>query len=173
MKLKLIIGFAAATVGLFAASGSALAYTVGSGSSGTTSVTSPQGGVAFTAAFTFKDSGGAPISGTVVTFSATGPCAGTTFSPASATTDANGYVQTSVTLPVNCPGSFSLIGTLAGGGSVSVSVTEPGGFPNTAAAPVMQPVGAYGAVALGGLLVLFAVGGLAVNRRRQSRSAAI
>jgi hypothetical protein len=165
MKSKILVGLAAATLGLFMASSTVLAYTVGSGSSGTTSVTSPQGGVAFTAAFTFKDSGGAPISGTVVTFSATGPCAGTTFSPASGTTDANGYVQTSVTLPVNCPGSFSLIGTLAGGGSVSVSVTEPGGFPNTSALPANMPIWAMTLVGVGVLVVLAAL----ISLRRERR----
>ncbi len=165
MKSKILVGLAAATLGLFMASSTVLAYTVGSGSSGTTSVTSPQGGVAFTAAFTFKDSGGAPISGTVVTFSATGPCAGTTFSPASATTDANGYVQTSVTLPVNCPGSFSLIGTLAGGGSVSVAVTEPGGFPNTSALPANMPIWAMTLVGVGVLVALAAL----ISLRRERR----
>jgi hypothetical protein len=40
-----------------------------------------------------------------------------------------------VTLPVGCPGQYVLAATLAGGGSVTLSVVETGGFPNTTANP--------------------------------------
>ena len=172
MKLKLLLGITVAGLGLFAVATPALAYNVGPGSTCTSSASNPQGGTPFTVTCTFVDTLGAPIAGVSVTFTATGPSAGTIFTPATALTDVNGVVSTTVTLPANSAGTFALTGTLASGqGAVSVSVTEAGGFPNTAAAAVKEPVGAYGALALGGLLVLVAIGGLAINRRRQSRSA--
>jgi hypothetical protein len=54
-----------------------------------------------------------------------------------------------------------LTATLASGGSVSVTVVESGGFPNTAADLVHQPAGSQGRVAVEAvalLLVLAALG---------------
>ena len=171
MKFKVLLGLAAAALGLLVTSAPALAYNVGPGTTATTSVSSVAGGTAFTATFTFIDTTGAPIAGVVVNFSATGPCAGTTFSPASATTNASGVVTTTVTLPANCPGAFTLTGTLTSGqGSASVTVTETGGFPITSAVPQAVPIWAILALLAGALLVIGGGFGFVRSRTAPSRA---
>ena len=137
--------------------GSAFAYTVGGGSSGT-GPTGVAPGTPFTFTAQFLQPNGTPVpAGVGVTFSEqSGPTAAAaaparlmmiggrsqrislaastcvpTFNPVSTVTDSTGSASTSVTLPTGCPGQFVLAATLAGGGTVTFSVAETGGFPNT------------------------------------------
>jgi hypothetical protein len=147
----------------------ALAYTVGPGSSGTVSSGTAAGGSSVTATFTFVQPNGTPFpAGVQVTFSQqSGPSGCTvTFSSATATTDASGKVSVTVTLPANCPGQFVLAATAAGGGTVTATVVESGGFPNAAGAPVRAPAPfqPYFAIAAG--LVLIGLGAFGFTRRR-------
>jgi hypothetical protein len=172
----------------------ALAYSVGSGSSGSAPAV-VAGGTPFTVTFTFLQSGSGalpavpmsadtrvveslpaasssvaalpsrpftatPIVGQGVTFSSSGP-GKATFNPPSGTTNSAGQVSTTVTLPPGVPGQYVLTATLASGGTVSVTVVESGGFPNTAADLVHQSAGSQARVAVEAvalLLVLAALG---------------
>src|SRR5438445_478993 len=140
---------------LFASS--ALAYTVGSGSS-VSAPTSVAGGTPFTFTVTFLQPNGTPIDATPVTFSQTsGPSASAptvrlfstaatlavataTFNPTTSVTNSSGVASTTVTLPAGFPGQYVLAATLAGGGTLTATVTEAGGFPNTTALS-HQPAG--------------------------------
>src|SRR2546430_9988051 len=125
----------------------AFAYTVGGGSTGGGPASAP-GATPFTFSAKFLDSNGNPIVGTMVTFSMSAGPAGTgcqpTFNPPTAVTDATGTAATTVTLPSGCPGQFVLQAALAGGGTVTLSVVETGGFPNTSPPPP-RPIPARGA----------------------------
>ena len=60
-----------------------------------------------------------------------------TFNPVTTTTDSSGRAASTVTLPSGCPGQYVLAATLTGGGSVTFTVVEVGGFPNTTADPAL------------------------------------
>jgi hypothetical protein len=145
----------------FVQPGTALAYTVGSGSTAT-GPTGVAAGTAFVFLATFVQPGGAPVpAGQTVTFAQrTGPGTASrapsllridgrwqpmalvastcqaTFNPVTTTTDSAGRASSTVTLPAGCPGQYVLAATLSGGGSVTFTVVETGGFPNTTADPM-------------------------------------
>jgi len=153
----------------------ALAYTVGTGSFGT-APSSVASGQPFTFTATFKQPNGAPFpAGVAVTFTqVSGPsgCAAS-FNPLNTVTDANGIASTTVVLPTGCPGAYVLGATAAGGGSVTVTVVETGGFPNTSGEPAVlhaTPWWMIGGVAggvlgLGALLALLLLAGRSPIRR--------
>jgi hypothetical protein len=93
-----------------------------------------------------------------------GSCA-VTFDPQFASTDASGSATTQVTLSAGCAGNFVLVATAAGAGSVTATITETGGFPNTSADPPGRPARPWEpAAALVGLLL----GAAALERLRRS-----
>jgi hypothetical protein len=114
---------------------------------------------------------GTPVpAGVTVTFSTASGPARATFSPLSTTTNSAGQASTTVTLPAGFPGQYVLAATLAGGGSVTLTVVEAGGFPNTVADLVRHPVAPLWPVAAGfGAILLFAGLGFGVMRFRQTR----
>jgi hypothetical protein len=171
MKFKFLIGSVIAAVAALMAV-PALAYTLGSGSGGTVSSSQVQGGTQFIFTGTFTNSNGAPITFTSVTFSLQNAPAGctATFSPVTGQTNSLGQATTTVTLSANCPGTYVLAATIAGGGTVTATVTEVApGFPNTAAAPATTPIWALIALAIGLLLVVGSGFGMA-NRRHALRA---
>ena len=174
LRLIKLLLVPAALVGGFASATPALAYVVGSGSSATAPVT-VGGGVPFTFTAAFVSSDGTPFpAGVAVTFSqssgptAAAPCAAT-FDPTQTTTDASGDATTTVTLPTGCPGQYVLLATAAGGGTVSFTVTEAGGYPNTtAAAPrTLGRPGGEPTIMLASALLLVLAGLLTVRLRRR------
>ncbi|HEV1997165.1 MAG TPA: hypothetical protein VGR61_03415, partial [Candidatus Dormibacteraeota bacterium] len=84
----------------------------------------------------FNDANGQGVAGISVTFSQqSGPAnCKVTFNPTSAVTDSSGAVKTTVTLPLNCPGSYVLAATTSRI-TVTATVREGGGFPATSANP--------------------------------------
>ncbi|MHB8509156.1 MAG: hypothetical protein ACYDGR_11000 [Candidatus Dormibacteria bacterium] len=172
IKRTLLAGGAGlvAVSALLVGSMSGLAYQASQNNS-TGSVSSTSGGpgsqVTFTA--TFDDQNGNGVLGASVTFSQqSGPSGCTvTFSPSSGVTDSTGKVSTNATLPANCPGSYVLAASTAGA-TVTATVRETGGFPNTTTeAPAsngFQP--GFALLAFGGMLVI--VGGAATVVRRRS-----
>jgi hypothetical protein len=100
-------------------------------------------GQPFTATARFVQPGGSPFPLAVaVIFSQETAPAGScdvTFDPQFASTDATGSASTQVTLSAGCPGNFVLLATAAGAGSVTTTITETGGFPNTSADPPGGP----------------------------------
>jgi hypothetical protein len=166
----------------FAQPGAAFAYSVGSGST----ATGPTGIAAntpFTFLATFVQPDGTPVpAGQTVTFSQqSGPGTAAVppsllridgqwqrivlaqstcqaaFNPAATTTDSGGRAATTVTLPGGCPGLFVLAATLSGGGTVTFTVVETGGFPNTTTDPSQSQswwLLVAGAVALCAIAVL-------------------
>lgn len=185
----------ACAAGVMLTPASALAYTVGTGStaSGPTAIA---GGVPFTFTVRFVQPDGTPEpAGLGVTFSeVSGPTTASvapavlrihggdqavtlaattcvvTFNPVSTVTDANGTASTIVTLPPGCPGLFVLAATLTGPGvtgsaTLTFSIVELGGFPNTTGDPSGRPswwqdvlVVALVAVAAAGAARLWSVG---------------
>ncbi len=142
----------------------ALAYTVGSGSFGS-APGSVAAGQPFTFTATFKQPNGAPFpAGVPVTFTQVSGPSGcvASFNPVNTLTDANGTASTTVVLPTGCPGAFVLAATAEGSGSVTVTVVETGGFPNTSGEPAARhstPWWVIGGVAGGaaGLAALLAL----------------
>jgi hypothetical protein len=115
---------------------------VGGGSSLATPA-SAAAGKPFTATARFVQPGGSPFPLAVAVIfseetSPAGSCA-VTFYPQFASTDAAGSATTQVTLSAGCPGNFVLVATAAGAGSVTATITETGGFPNTSADPPDRP----------------------------------
>jgi hypothetical protein len=128
----------------------------------------PGGQITFTV--TFTDCNGGAVSGSQVTFSATGPTnCQPTFNPAIGVTDQNGQVTTTVTFPPGCPGEYTLAAGTQGI-TVTAEVRETGGFPNTTGNPAggqaPLPTGTILLAALGMLLIL--IGSVAVLARRPS-----
>jgi hypothetical protein len=122
-----------------AAAPSALAYTVGPGSSGN----APGGascGQAFTFSGTFVQPDGTAFpAGVPVGFSESSGPGAVSFSSGGTATSASGTFSTVVTLPSSCAGQFVICATPAGGASLCVTVTGVAvGFPNTAAALVSE-----------------------------------
>jgi hypothetical protein len=142
-------------------------------SSSTGSVSSPTvgpgGQVTFTV--TFTDCNGSAVSGSQVTFSGSGPCQ-PTFNPPSGVTNQNGQVTTTVTFPPGCPGLYTLAAGTQGI-TVTASVRETGGFPNTTRDPVggqtPLPLGIILVAALGTLLILTGSVALLARRRGAER----
>jgi hypothetical protein len=126
-------------------------------------------GQAFTATARFVQPGGSPFPPAVgVIFSQEASPAGScavTFDPQFASTDGAGSAATQVTLSAGCPGNFVLVATAAGAGSVTATITETGGFPNTSADPPGRPAWPWDEVA--GLLL--GVAALALLRRTAAR----
>jgi hypothetical protein len=127
----------------------------------------PGGQVTFTA--TFTDCSGGAVSGSQVTFSATGPAnCQPTFNPGTAVTNQNGQVTTTVTFPPGCPGLYSLAAGTQGI-TVTASVRETGGFPNTSGDPAVSqtplPASAILVAALAILLII--TGSVALLARRR------
>ena len=183
--LRLLVCTGAAGIPLLLAS-SALAYTVGSGSSGS-APTSAAGGSPFTFTATFIQPDGTPFpAGLTVTFSqSSGPSAaapavtlfstaallqvGTaTFNPTTSTTNSAGAASTTVTLPAGFPGQYVLAATVAGGGTVTATVTEAGGFPNTTASS-HQTAGVAWPVAAGTTVLLLVLAALGIGLWRVRR----
>jgi hypothetical protein len=153
----------------------ALAYDVGPGSSGSAPGSAPPG-QPFPFTVNFKQPNGSAFpAGVPVTFSlGSGPAGCTvTFNPPSTVTDASGSATTSVTLPAGCcPGTFVIVATAEGGGTVTSTVSETGcaGFPNTSASLPSHPGIPFWTIAVGaGLLLVLVVGsGTAFMRIRRS-----
>jgi hypothetical protein len=114
---------------------------------------------------------GTPVpAGVTVTFSTASGPGHATFSPLTTTTNSSGQASTTVTLPAGYPGQYVLEATLAGGGSVTLTIVEAGGFPNTVADLVRHPVAPLWPVVAGsGAILLVAVLGFTLLRRRQTR----
>jgi hypothetical protein len=95
-----------------------------------------------------------------------------TFSPATARTDALGNVNTTVTLPAGCPGSYVLAATTASGLRVTVTVRETGGFPLTSTDGASSTRAGFPSVPALGLMAgcsaLLLLAGLMFSRRRRS-----
>ncbi len=91
-----------------------------------------------------------------------------TFNPPSTVVDANGHASTTITLPPNCPGQYVLTATASTGATVSVTVSEAGGFPNTAADQNAPRGAALGTAALAALVLVGAgaFGAVMVRARR-------
>ncbi len=167
--------------------GAVFAYNVGSGSSGT-GPTGVAAGTPFTFVATFLQPDGTPVpAGVGVTFSqqngpgtaalparqlringqwqgvalAASTCQAT-FNPVTTVTDSSGRAATTVTLPSGCPGQYVLAATLAGGGTITFTVVETGGFPNTTADPAR---GLSWRVVAGSVLLLIALAAGAVRIR--------
>ena len=168
---KMLTAGAAALVAISAMliSTGALAYQTPSPTNSTGSVSPVSAGAGGTVTFTatFKDANGGAVAGASVTFSQQSGPAGcsVTFSPTSGTTDANGQVSTTVTLPAGCSGNFVLAAATAGA-TVTATVGETGGFPATSADPPASgsPLPVL-ALALG--LALMTLGGAALVLRRR------
>lgn len=161
MTLKLFAGLAAFVAALWSIP--ALAYTLGpgSGASVSSSTATASQGVVFTA--TFTDASGAPITNTMVKFwQQSGPPGCTVYfhNRSSAPTDSAGQARVFVVFWPNCEGLYVIAATINGGGTVTASVTEVGGFPNTSAPRPSPPAWALTAIALGATLSLFALLGL-------------
>ena len=172
MRFKVLIGLSAALMAIAASATGALAYTTGPGTTGTTTTTTPTPGTPFTTTFTFTDASGNAIAGLLVTFkTASGPSGCTAvFGSATGVTNAAGQVSTSVTIPSNCSGAFTLAAVGAGGETATVSVTAGAasggtGFPNTSAVPAQLPVLPILSVLVGIALVVVAGFGLSRTRR--------
>ncbi len=160
----------------FAATPPALAYTVCTGSSGA-APSSVAGGQAFTFTVTSKQTDGTPAAGVGMTFSQmSGPSgSAASFNPVSTVTDANGIARTTVVLPTGSPGAYVLAATVAVAGACSVTVTvvETGGFPNTSSVPAAQQFAPWwviggvagGALGLAALFALLLLGGRSAMRR--------
>jgi hypothetical protein len=133
---------AAVVVAVLAATPTAAANIVG-GASSLAMPASAAAGQPFTATARFVQPGGSPFPLAVAVIfsedaSPAGSCAAT-FDPQFASTDATGSASTQVTLSAGCPGNFVLLATAAGAGSVTTTITETGGFPNTSADPPGGP----------------------------------
>ncbi len=116
----------------------------------------------------FNDANGQGVAGITVTFSQqSGPAnCKVTFNPTSAVTDSSGAVKTTVTLPLNCPGSYVLAATTSRI-TVTATVREGGGFPATSADPPATPAlnrWAPAAVLAGILLMALGTGALVLRR---------
>ena len=166
MLRKFVIGVAGAmALGLLTVV-PAFAYAGGAGATITTSSTTapPGGSVTVNAQFT-NPNNSAAFAGETVTFSFTGNsgCA-VTFTPATATTSANGTGTTTAAFGTGCTGAIVLTATDANGTVVSSTVTISGGLPNASgsmpapSAPllpiVLLVIGAIVAIASGAGLVL-------------------
>jgi hypothetical protein len=210
--VRLLVSAGAASIPLLIAT-PALAYVVGSGSSGSAPAV-VGGGVSFTFTATFlqpsaaaptavalsEPSGtrvtdslsrsafqvgpavaaasgqvaasGAPVpAGVTVTFAKVSGPGQPTFNPLTTTTNSAGQASSIVTLPSGYPGQYVLAATLAGGGSVTLTVVEAGGFPNTVADAMRQPAAALWPFAAGSaaLLLIAVAFGLGLRRSRQAR----
>jgi hypothetical protein len=91
-----------------------------------------------------------------------------TMNPTSGRTDANGNITTMITLPPNCPGQYGFSAT-DGQLTVSTTIREIGGFPNTTSNPPSPAPGSpLLPLGLAGLGLLVAGTGLYSLRRRRT-----
>jgi hypothetical protein len=164
-------GLSLVAASTLALSSPVLAYTPSQNNSNdNTNTQQGTGGQTITDTATFKDSNGQGVAGASVTFSQQSGPSGcqVVFNPATAVTDANGQATSQVTLPANCAGQYVLAAS-TGGTTVTTTVRETGGFPNTTAeAPVGGSSGFPVAIAamLAGLCLMVAgVGGTLLRRR--------
>jgi hypothetical protein len=117
---------------------------------------------------------GSPAANQVVNFSQqSGPAnCQVTFSSPTATTDAMGHASVTVTLPPNCPGTYTLLANGAGF-SVQASVIEKGvkGASFLSNDPSQQqPIPVLPLLVIGAGLALLAAGGAGLIRRPRSKS---
>jgi hypothetical protein len=148
----------------------ALAYNAcKDGSSASISPSTGAGGSTVDLTATFKDCNGNPVAGVQATFTqVSGPAnCQATFANSSGVTNAQGQVTVTVTLPVNCPGQFTLGATVQGVQVQAVAV-ESGGFPNTAAGSGSAVVSKAWLlmVVAGAFIVIVSVGALLFSFRR-------
>ena len=136
--------FKAAVVSLvvlaaLAAAQTALAYTVGPGSSGS-APGSASCGQAFTFSGTLVQPDGTPFPADVpVAFSETSGPGGVSFGSAGTATSSSGTFSTTVNLPSSCAGQFVICATPSGGTPICVTVTGVAlEFPDTVATLVPQ-----------------------------------
>ena len=168
LSVPLVLTFIVATItGIGLSATSALAYDVGpSSSESAPSVVTP--GVSFPVSARFIGSNGVPDSDLEVdwsssSFTASAPARNdglvlmahvsrrvllrlctVTFSPPTSITNAAGVATTTATITPGCFGTFTLIATIPGVGSVSATVstiagTAAGGFPNTSSLRIADP----------------------------------
>jgi Big-like domain-containing protein len=163
MKFKALVGISAALMAVGLSAVSALAYTTGPGTGGTTTTSNPPVGGSTSATFTFTNSSGQAIAGLAVNFSVqSGTASCVSFNPASGVTNSAGQVSTTVTF--SCAGQFTLAAVGAGGETATVTITAGSAFPNTSAAPIPSPVLPIGGIVLGVLLVAGAAFGLSRSK---------
>ncbi len=90
-----------------------------------------------------------------------------TISPTSATTNSSGVATTTVTLPAKCPGSFVLAASEVNGVTVTVTLVESGGFPNsTTDPPAPSPTMPVWLILAGVLAAVTGTGALALRKLR-------
>jgi hypothetical protein len=144
-------------VAALAAAQSAMAYTVGPGSSGN-APGSASCGQAFTFSGTLVQPDGTPFpAGVPVSFSESSGPGAVSFGTSGTATDGTGSFSTAVTLPSSCSGQFVICAIPAGGTPVCVTVTGVVfGFPNTVTALVPQHSRELLPIAIGSALLLAA-----------------
>jgi hypothetical protein len=140
-----------------AAAQTAMAYTVGPGSSGS-APGSASCGQAFTFSGTLVQPDGTPFpAGVPVGFSESSGPGSVSFGSAGTATSGTGSFSTSVTLPSSCSGSFVICATPSGGTPVCVTVTGVAlEFPDTVATLVPQHSRELLPIAIGSALLLAA-----------------
>jgi hypothetical protein len=140
-----------------AAAQTAMAYTVGPGSSGSTPG-SASCGQAFTFSGTLVQPDGTPFpAGVPVSFSESSGPGAVSFGTSGTATDGTGSFSTTVRLPSSCSGQFVICAIPAGGTPVCVTVTGVAlEFPNTVAALVPQHSRELLPIAIGSALLLAA-----------------
>jgi hypothetical protein len=153
-------------VAALAAAQTAMAYTVGPGSSGS-APGSASCGQAFTFSGTLVQPDGTPFpAGVPVGFSqSSGP--GSASFGAGTATNSSGSFSTTVTLPSSCAGQFVICATPSGGTPVCVTVTGVAlEFPNTVATFVPQHSRELLPVAIASVLLLAAAALVALGGAR-------
>lgn len=152
----------------------AMAYQ-GCQSESTISASSPvvNGGVSITVTVDVRDCNGNGVEGVQVVFGTqSGPCQ-VGFSPAQATTDANGVATTQATLPTGCPCQYVLSAKVASGNlTLTTTVRENGCLPFTSAAAAhnvtpsgLAPWAPYSVLLGLAALLILAATGVAIQRR--------
>jgi hypothetical protein len=144
-------------VAALAAAPTAMAYTVGPGSSGNTPG-SASCGQAFTFSGSLVQPDGTPFpAGVPVSFSESSGPGAVSFGASGTATDGTGSFSTTVTLPSSCSGQFVICAIPSGGTPVCVTVTGVVlGFPNTVTALVPQHPRELLPIAIGSALLLAA-----------------